>query len=322
MSRRKGGAHVAGPGAAVAGCRVYADQGSLRAGPGALSEGSGRLSEGLAVEPDLEGTLAACIAGGDVDLPVLPRAAAEVIALAASPDADSRRLATLVREDPALASAVLRFANSAAMRGAVPVVSMQQAIARTGMAAVRDIALAASMKSTLFASRAHVSVLASLWQRSLATAAWAREIARLRRACVDSAYLSGLLHDIGVAVLAHLVVRLRRGVSDDTLLDIAGRLSVPAGTALARHWRLPETVALVIAGWRDATACDAAVRVVAGAIGCAEWAASAAAEAAGDGAIDALVARPAVARLEFYPDEVARLAGQRMAIEQLLRALA
>ena len=50
----------------------------------------------------------------------------------------------------------------------------------------------------------------TLWAHSAAAGAWAREIARLRRMNVESAFLIGLMHDIGRPVLLQLVSDLAR----------------------------------------------------------------------------------------------------------------
>ena len=81
------------------------------------------------------------VADGTLKLPVLPAVAANVLAMSQSEDSDAARLAALIQKDPALASNVLRIVNTAAFRGAAEIVALQQAIARLGMARIREIAL-------------------------------------------------------------------------------------------------------------------------------------------------------------------------------------
>ena len=52
------------------------------------------------------------LVAGRVTIPVLPTVAASIIAVVNDPNADIARLADTIRNDPALAGHVLKFANS------------------------------------------------------------------------------------------------------------------------------------------------------------------------------------------------------------------
>ncbi|MGZ9151632.1 MAG: HDOD domain-containing protein, partial [Nitrospira sp.] len=81
----------------------------------------------------LEQALIQKIKTGDVELPLLPQAASQVMALASDPSADAAKLSALIHQDQALAAHVLRIANSPAYMPRSPVVSLQHAVAMLGI---------------------------------------------------------------------------------------------------------------------------------------------------------------------------------------------
>ena len=62
----------------------------------------------------LEQALVKKLDAGEVELPLLPQVASQVMALAADATADAAKLSSLIHQDQALAAHVLRIANSPA----------------------------------------------------------------------------------------------------------------------------------------------------------------------------------------------------------------
>ena len=109
--------------------------------------GSGERAEvGALVSEEVR----ARVRAGSWRVPLLPQVASQVVALAASPVADASRLSALIHRDPSLAGQVLRIANSAAYAPRMPIVSLQQAVARLGLTVINEIAFAASVQSGIF----------------------------------------------------------------------------------------------------------------------------------------------------------------------------
>jgi signal transduction histidine kinase/HD-like signal output (HDOD) protein len=133
-------------------------------------------------------------------LPSPPRVAARVLPLALDPAAELDQLGELIGSDPALAVAVLRGAGTR-WRG-VQTPSIRMAPHELGQHTVRTAVLNVTTE-TLFGevqqgSRARMG----LWKRALAGALGAETIAvRINHPTPHEAYLAGLLHDIGKAVL-------------------------------------------------------------------------------------------------------------------------
>ncbi|XOV87822.1 MAG: HDOD domain-containing protein [Pseudomonadota bacterium] len=203
-----------------------------------------------AVSPQTDGLqekIGARLAAGDLDIPMLPRVAGAVIALTQDPTADMASLARFIQQDPALASRVMKIANSPSYRGVTPMASLQQAIARLGMKVMGEVALAASIGARVFSARGYESDMQALWHHAVLSAGWAREIARIRRTNVEAAFMCGLLHQIGKPVVLQLVTELSPVPPTQAMLsDIISEFYVPAGAQLAGAWGLPAMVVTTI----------------------------------------------------------------------------
>src|SRR6186713_2863151 len=161
---------------------------------------------------DINRILHEAMADESIELPPPPQVVAEVMRLtrgdaAGEENADSGAadLARLIQRDMALAGQVMRVANSAVYARRNPVVTLPQAIAWLGIREVRNIAFAVALKGQVFSSAYFRNEVTDLWRESVITALFAQEIARLKRRNVESAYLCGLLHRVGMAVILHNV---------------------------------------------------------------------------------------------------------------------
>jgi HD-like signal output (HDOD) protein len=185
---------------------------------------------------------------GDLNLPLLPRVAAQVIELTSSEDANSQQLAKLIQGDQTLTGHVMRMANSAAFRPTTPFVSLQQAIARLGMLTISEIVLATSLNSKLFPLPFRQDLLTKYWHDSLSTSVWAREIARMRRTNVESSFLAGLLCQIGKPIVLQVLLEEKfvEPEDDAQIEHFVADYKRMAGIILVNRWELPEVVSIVI----------------------------------------------------------------------------
>jgi HD-like signal output (HDOD) protein len=169
-------------------------------------------------------------------------------------------LAQLIQRDMALASQVMRVANSAVYARRNPVVTLPQAVAWLGIREIRNIAFAVALKGQVFSSAYFRGVVTDLWRESVITALFAQEIARLKRRNVESAYLCGLLHRVGMAVILNRVgtAVLERRLTPDVahVVQIAARHEARVGTLLSIAWQLPPAVAAAISHWGDPPAAE------------------------------------------------------------------
>lgn len=190
--------------------------------------------------------LAERIGKGELDLPLLPIAATRALRLARDPDADAAELARLIQQDQALAGHVIRVANSSAFSPRFPIVSLQQAIARLGMNTIAEIAVTVVVRERLFQHDEWTADMRQMWRHAMASAMFAKEIARLRRANLDNAFLCGLLHEIGRPVVLNAAADLGREVGEslgrEEMLRLVDGWYLEVGGMLATKWELPEPI--------------------------------------------------------------------------------
>lgn len=193
--------------------------------------------------------IARCLADGSVELPALPRVAHEVMLAAQDPDRGALEVARLVERDPLLCARVLRSANSALFGARVEIVSARQAVTRIGMNDVAALAMTAAVHGALLEGGTYGVALGGWWRTSLATALFAKEIARERRQAVDSAFLCGLLRRVGAAVVLRVLGRATNvGEIDARELDkVVGAFETEAGLLICDAWQLSAPVRSVIA---------------------------------------------------------------------------
>ncbi len=187
----------------------------------------------------------------ELELPILPEAAAQVLTLCEDEKSDSRALERLIERDPSLASHVLRVANTAAYAPRSPIVSLQQAVSRLGRSAIRNIALAVSLQGRVFQVPGHQTRVRAIWLHSAVAASLAREVARRLRRNVEGAFLCGLLHDVGrpvvlQATLDALGPRAKEPLPAALLESAMDEFHEPVGARLVEAWKLADwTVAAV-----------------------------------------------------------------------------
>ncbi|HEB53867.1 MAG TPA: HDOD domain-containing protein [bacterium] len=204
---------------------------------------------------ELSRVFARQLQSGAVELPQMPGTAAQILDLSQQEDTDAAKLSSVIHNDQTIASNVLRVANSAAYAGQVPCASLQQAVSRLGMQLVTEIAMAVAVRGRLFTNATCAELLKALWQHSVLAAFYTKEIARMRRRNVEIAFMCGLLHDIGKAMLLNNVDRVLAGqdmsIPVDELYAAVHDQHIPAGILLAEAWKLPEQVTEAIVCHHD-----------------------------------------------------------------------
>jgi HD-like signal output (HDOD) protein len=86
----------------------------------------------------------------DYEPPILPEVALSLTQLANRPDVDFHQVERVVSKDPLVAAKIVAVANSAFYSRGQPVRSLGLAIARLGLAAVRDVAFQVVAQTTIF----------------------------------------------------------------------------------------------------------------------------------------------------------------------------
>lgn len=140
-------------------------------------------------------------------LPLLPSVVMRMITLAPDDPAYFDKIVKLAHEDPAFSTRLIQVANSAGMRPAAPITTLQHAVARLGSRQVAGLVTSMSVASVFIPA---TQAQRNLWIHAVQVAHGARAIAISNTNLqVDphEAYLCGLLHDIGRFVMFEFAPR-------------------------------------------------------------------------------------------------------------------
>lgn len=169
---------------------------------------------------------------------------------------DMQRVVDLISHDNSLAAQCLHMANSPLFGRWQAITSTRGAVIALGLQRMREIAISCCVLKLLPGDAAGKNPLV-IWEHSLACALVCRRIAkRVGMEDPETAYLSGLLHDIGFVVNLHLVpdefyevmneAAQRQCPVDVVELEHFGFNHCEGGRVLARKWNLAEQIGEVI----------------------------------------------------------------------------
>ena len=195
---------------------------------------------------------------GRVELPVLPRAAVDVQELIAR-DADLPSIVRAIEREPTVAAALVKYANAAVYAGLRDVTDLQQAVARLGLDQVHQTVVSLSAKAAFKADNpAQAKYYGTIWKHSLTTAVAARRLAELVNVPKETAFLAGLLHDIGRVCVLRGITTLRKRdpkgfvLPDNTIGEFTDALHCPMGEVLCKAWNIPVELSDAIKRHHDA----------------------------------------------------------------------
>ena len=180
-----------------------------------------------------------------VDLPVLPDTSMEVLSLCSDGGCDAQLLSERISRDQSLAGHVLRVSNSTAYAPKESIVSLQQAVSRLGLSTIQEIAIAVSLNARVFQAPGWGVKIREMWIHSAAAGIYAKEVARLLRQNVESAFLCGLLHDVGRPVVLQALIDITKQRTDAPIpVGIAeagmNEFHAEVGAMIIQSWKLAD----------------------------------------------------------------------------------
>lgn len=182
----------------------------------------------------------------DTAMPMLPALANDVMTLALDPDVSVIRIARVISKDQVLATRVLRLANTAYCAPMQEITTINDAIVRMGMAAVRNVVLAVCFASRLQEANVYGPQGRDLVDHGIGSAYLARLVAEQVRVDADEAFLYGLLHDLGKLLLLKLSRDfIRFGGPTPTaaeVTDVMRERHAEIGARIMSQWQLPEAL--------------------------------------------------------------------------------
>lgn len=190
----------------------------------------------------------------DASALLIPRLPEVVVRVMANPEIDAVDMAKWLQTDPALASRLLKIANSMPHQRPSQLHDLTQAIQQLGLCATRNL-LTSLVMHTIFnieLTRLHYKVK-ELWHHSCRVAAISQVLARTTlNLQPERALLAGLLHDIGVLPL---LVYADQFPQIDTCLprlsEMIHQLRISVGERVLRQWQVGEDLSMIPAAAED-----------------------------------------------------------------------
>ncbi len=138
------------------------------------------------------------------ELPTLPEVVLRIQAMVNSDEGDAKMLSRIIEQDPAVASKILKIANSSFYSSSQRITSITRAITRIGFNEVGHIALAISLIKK-FSGKSDILDYKQFWRHALTGAFLTSMVAKTSKVAFSDAerqalFLSGLLHDIGILI--------------------------------------------------------------------------------------------------------------------------
>ena len=188
-------------------------------------------------------------------LPSLPRLYQEITDIMQSDDGSLKKVAEVIAKDIAITAKILQLVNSAFFGLARHVGSSEEAVMYLGYDVIRGLLLTIELFYKFEHADASVLDLEQLWNRSFAISGISKHLAKaagLDSKLQDYAQMAGMLHDIGILIMAanmpdeySKVTKIKLKTKQNTCIveeKIFGCTHAEVGGALLGLWGLPDPI--------------------------------------------------------------------------------
>lgn len=193
------------------------------------------------------------------EIATLPEVTTKIIQIVDDPKSTARDLHNIIKNDPALATKILKVVNSAFYGLPGQVSEIDRAIVLLGLSAVKNIAISASISRLFSGERISEQFSAKdIWRHSVAVACATRAFCSVigKKAFAEEAFLAGLIHDLGLLVqrqaypeqLTEVIKIASKGDRSfcEIEKELIGASHQSLGMALAAKWKFPRGLQNVI----------------------------------------------------------------------------
>jgi len=195
-------------------------------------------------------------------LPVMPSIAANLLELQANPDGTVDDMARIISHDPALTAQTLRYANSALFGFSGQITNLHDAIFRVlGYETVLYMSFGAALGRAFKLPQSGRLSMSTFWKEATYRAALCQQLAmrmpRDSRPPASVAYITGLLHNIGIVLMGNLfrvefnwLNKMLTNRPEQSLITTEQKLfgctHCTIGQHLMEHWNMPEEITIVV----------------------------------------------------------------------------
>ncbi|NLX12816.1 MAG: HDOD domain-containing protein [Phycisphaerales bacterium] len=193
------------------------------------------------------------------DIATLPEVTAKIISIVDDPKSTAHDLHHIIKNDPALATKILKVVNSAFYGLPGQVSDLDRAIVLLGLSAVKNIAISASISRLFTTEKISDKFNArDIWKHSVAVGVVTREFCcRIgKKAFAEEAFLAGLIHDLGLLIerqafpeqlsdVIRSICKNNRPICE-VEMEMLGADHQSLGSALAAKWKFPRPLQAVL----------------------------------------------------------------------------
>ncbi|MBF0330211.1 MAG: HDOD domain-containing protein [Nitrospirae bacterium] len=190
-----------------------------------------------------------------VDIPSIPAIAAKVLAITNNDKSSIDELEKIISRDEAFAARILKVANSPYFGRSRDICSISTAMMLIGFNNMHSLVVASALKDLYKKNTVYEK---ALWEHSLGVSIAASILAyKTHLAPAEEAHIAGLVHDLGSSVLLNCIPNDYKAITDKAYRDGISIIKAEeeflrfnhceAGSLIAKKWRLPITMELVMA---------------------------------------------------------------------------
>jgi HD-like signal output (HDOD) protein len=202
------------------------------------------------------------------ELPTLPIVSQKILQLMADENASYRDIVKLVENDQSLALKIMKIANSAFFGSLTKISSLEHAMVKLGMNEVRSIVLAVSVYDFFSSSDSGTFDRERFWKHGIICSQTAKYLGSyFRIGNDDTLFLSGLVHDMGKAVLDEYFhveflniinyLEQKKSTFSEAEKAVLGTTHYQIAAKLLSQWKFPKKIILQVlyhhAPWADKT---------------------------------------------------------------------
>jgi putative nucleotidyltransferase with HDIG domain len=203
-------------------------------------------------------------------LPSLPSLYVRIIEILQSDDPSLQKIGEIVTEDIAMSAKVLQLVNSSYFGIARRISNPVQAVMFLGLETVKALVLSVQIFAKWEGSRLKGFDIERLWHHSMVVGAMAKRLAEVEQLTareMDEAFTAGLLHDVGMLILASSLPEAYQRVLDTARTQeiplwqaeekAFGTSHAEVGAYLLGLWGLPTSIVEAVAWHHRPLACPA-----------------------------------------------------------------
>lgn len=194
-----------------------------------------------------------CIESDAVKLPVFNTAASRIQQELAKKEPSIPVIEKIITADQALATQVLKIANSSFYRGLAEVGTVRAAVMRLGMQEIEKVVLLATSRQQFNSTDKSINVLMKkIWQHAVGCAYGTLWLSRRHAYGVDQgqAFFGGLFHDVGKLLVLVTIEQIKKKnktlkIPEALLLEAMAKLHARLGAKLLGQWNMPDYFCVV-----------------------------------------------------------------------------